>query len=67
MDMCRDNKLAVMGNSDVHGVISEDYMDTEYSHRPMTLVFAKERTMESLREACLPGVLPYGTVTPCWL
>ena len=51
MDMCRDNKLAVMGNSDVHGVISEEFSAPQYSHRPMTLVFARERTPESLREA----------------
>ena len=51
MDMCRDNKLAVMGNSDVHGVISEEFAAPEYSHRPMTLVFARERTHDSLKEA----------------
>ncbi|NLE34518.1 MAG: hypothetical protein GX622_05405 [Bacteroidales bacterium] len=55
MDMCRDNKLAVMGNSDIHGVISEQYAAPEYSHRPMTLVFARERTLESLREAMFAG------------
>ena len=51
MDMCRDNKLALMGNSDVHGVISEEFAAPAYSHRPMTLVFAKERTHDSLKEA----------------
>jgi hypothetical protein len=55
MEMCRDNKLAVMGNSDIHGVISETYMEPEHTHRPVTLVFAKERTMESLREAMFAG------------
>lgn len=55
MDMCRDNKLALMGNSDVHGVISEEFMAPEYTHRPMTLVFAKERTPESLKEAMFAG------------
>ncbi len=55
LDMCRDNKLAVMGNSDVHGSISEIYKLPEYPQRPMTLVFAKERTMESLREAMFAG------------
>jgi len=55
MDMCRDNKLAVMGNSDVHGVISEEFAAPDYSHRPMTLVFAKERTPESLKEAMFAG------------
>ena len=55
MDMCRDNKLAVMGNSDIHGNISEEFTAPEYSHRPMTLVFAKERTSESLKEAMFAG------------
>ncbi len=55
MEMCREHKLAVMGNSDVHGVISETYMEPEHTHRPVTLVFAKERTMESLREAMFAG------------
>jgi histidinol phosphatase-like PHP family hydrolase len=55
MEMCREHKLAVMGNSDIHGVISETYMEPEYTHRPVTLVFAKERTMESLREAMFAG------------
>ena len=55
MDMCRDNKLAVMGNSDIHGTISEEFTAAEYTHRPMTLVFAKERTPESLKEAMFAG------------
>ncbi len=55
MDMCRENKLALIGNSDTHGVISEEYTAPRYSHRPMTLVFAKERTAESLKEALFAG------------
>ena len=55
MDMCRENGLAVMGNSDIHEIISERYPAPEYTHRPMTLVFAKERTPESLREAMFAG------------
>jgi len=55
MDMCRENGLAVMGNSDVHGVISETYPAPAYTHRPMTLVFARERTPEALREAMFAG------------
>jgi len=55
LDMCRDNGLAVMGNSDVHGLISEIYKAPDHTHRPMTLVFAKERTLESLREAMFAG------------
>lgn len=55
LDMCHDNKLAVMGNSDVHDIISEIYKAPEHTHRPVTLVFAKERTSESLREALFAG------------
>jgi hypothetical protein len=49
--MCDENNLALMGNSDVHGTISEIYTPEEYIHRPMTLVFAKEKTHDSLKEA----------------
>ena len=44
-----------MGNSDVHGIISETYPEAENKTRPMTLVFAKERTSESLKEALFAG------------
>lgn len=54
-DMCRDNKLALMGNSDVHGAISESYTVPDYPQRPMTLVFAKARTEEAVKEALFAG------------
>jgi 3',5'-nucleoside bisphosphate phosphatase len=49
MTFCLENNLAVMCNSDIHGIISEEYASA--SHRPMTLVFAKERSHDSLKEA----------------
>ncbi len=55
MDMCRDNRLAITGNSDIHGVISEEFGTPQDVHRPMTLVFARERTPESLKEAMFAG------------
>lgn len=55
MTFCKKYNLAVMGNSDNHGVISEDYRPPEYTNRPMTLVFAKERTHDSLKEAMFAG------------
>jgi 3',5'-nucleoside bisphosphate phosphatase len=55
LTFCRENNLAVMGNSDVHGIISEIYTEPEASHRPMTLVFAKERSLNSLKEAIFAG------------
>ena len=44
-----------MCNSDVHGIISENYAETENTNRPMTLVFAKERSHDSLKEAMFAG------------
>jgi hypothetical protein len=55
LDWCREYNLAVMGNSDEHAIISESYSAPDYDRRPMTLVFAKERTLESLKEAMFAG------------
>jgi histidinol phosphatase-like PHP family hydrolase len=48
LSWCKEKDLAVTANSDIHGIISESYGHTT---RPMTLVYAKERTEESLKEA----------------
>ncbi len=53
MTFCKQHNLAVMANSDMHGVISEEYKGK--TNRPMTLVFAKTRTPESLKEAMFAG------------
>jgi 3',5'-nucleoside bisphosphate phosphatase len=42
--------LTMLANSDVHGPIYDSY-DPATSHRPVTLVFAAERTSESIRKA----------------
>jgi 3',5'-nucleoside bisphosphate phosphatase len=52
---CEKYNLALMGNSDVHATISEVYEGDENTNRPMTLVFAKERTHDSLKEAMFAG------------
>ena len=52
---CKQYNLALMANSDVHGIISERYQKPEDVNRPMTLVFAKERSHESLKEAMFAG------------
>lgn len=43
--------LHPFANSDIHGPIEERYKAT----RPITLVFAKERTLESVKEAMFAG------------
>ena len=53
--MCRKNNLALMGNSDMHGLIADKYAGPGYINRPMTLVFARERSPEALREAMFSG------------
>jgi 3',5'-nucleoside bisphosphate phosphatase len=50
LDWCLSRKLAVICNSDIHDVINNSY-DIANSHRPMTLVFSRERNAESIREA----------------
>lgn len=50
MDWCIEKDLAVTAASDIHGITSEMYNLNEF-HRPMTLVLAKERTEEALRDA----------------
>lgn len=48
---CIEKKLALVGNSDVHGPISFEYSGAPGDHRPMTLVFARGRTEQDIREA----------------
>ncbi|RIH67206.1 histidinol-phosphatase [Mariniphaga sediminis] len=55
LDWCIDNDLTVMGSSDIHNLVKHDYDLGDYIHRSMTLVFAKERTAESVREALAAG------------
>lgn len=50
LDWCLNRKLAVISNSDIHGIVLVSY-DLEKGHRPMTLVFAKDRSIIAIREA----------------
>ena len=48
---CLDKKLTIIGTSDIHQPIQTDIDFAKGAHRTMTLVFAKERTAEAIREA----------------
>lgn len=50
---CIDKKLAVLGNSDTHDPLYFEWAAEKVSHRPITLVFAKDNSPESVREALL--------------
>ncbi|MEI6138333.1 MAG: CehA/McbA family metallohydrolase [Mariniphaga sp.] len=54
IDFCLDNQLAPVGCSDVHPAIGYQY-DLNVVKRPMTLVFAKEATLDGIKEALLAG------------
>jgi len=46
-----DHNLTILGNSDIHDLIDWEINRTEGQHRPVTLVFAKEKTARALKEA----------------
>ncbi|RHJ86476.1 Sb-PDE family phosphodiesterase [Parabacteroides sp. AM08-6] len=48
---CLDKKMTMLGNSDVHQPIQVNVDFGKGEHRTMTLVFAKERSVEGIREA----------------
>jgi len=50
LDWCLNRNLVVISNSDIHDITAGFY-DLENGHRPMTLVFAKDRSIESIKEA----------------
>lgn len=50
---CIDKKLAVLGNSDVHGPLYFEWQAEKVAHRPITIVFANKFSSESIKEALL--------------
>lgn len=55
LQIALDRNLTIMGNSDIHGLIDWEYEVHEGGHRPVTLVFAKEKTEAALEEALRAG------------
>lgn len=49
---CLEKNLTLLGNTDIHQPITFEY-DLDNSHRTMTLVFAKERSVAGIKEALL--------------
>jgi 3',5'-nucleoside bisphosphate phosphatase len=48
---CIEKNLAMLSNSDIHNPLNLDYDVHQGDLRPMTLVFARERTAASIKEA----------------
>jgi predicted metal-dependent phosphoesterase TrpH len=50
VDRCVENGLYITANTDIHASTASEY--NTYGHdRPMTLIFAKDQSLESVREA----------------
>jgi len=49
-----EQNLTIMGTSDIHGLIDWDYTE-KGNDRPITLVFAKEKSLSSMQEALFEG------------
>ncbi len=50
LQIALDHDLAILGNSDMHGLIDWMY-DVPSGHRPVTMAFASEKSEEALKEA----------------
>lgn len=50
-----EHGLTMLGVSDIHDLIDWDYPPRFGAHRPVTLVFARERSAEGIREALFAG------------
>lgn len=46
-----ENNLTIIGTSDVHNLIEWDYQSHQNEHRPVTLIFAKQNSPGSIKEA----------------
>jgi hypothetical protein len=55
LPLCLEKRLAVMANSDIHGPFAGDYYPGATHRRPVTLVFARERSVNALKEALMAG------------
>ncbi|HFA49921.1 MAG TPA: PHP domain-containing protein [Bacteroidetes bacterium] len=50
LQIALDYNLTIMGTSDIHGLVDWQYGIPEGGHRPVTLVFAKEKTAAAIKE-----------------
>lgn len=51
LQLALDHKLTILGVSDVHNLIDWDYPPATGGHRPVTLVFTKERSAQAIKDA----------------
>lgn len=54
LQIALDHDLTILGTSDVHGLIDWMY-EVPHGHRPVTLVFARDRSADAVKEALMDG------------
>ena len=55
LQLALDYNLTILGTSDIHGIVDWQYRIPSGGHRPVTLVFAREKTKSSLKKALKAG------------
>ena len=50
LDWCKDKNLAFLANSDIH-IVNSHRFNLQHYLRPMSLVFAEDRTIDALKDA----------------
>ena len=51
LELAQKYNLTLLGNSDIHGLVDWSYGIPEGGHRPVTLVFAEEKSAEAMQKA----------------
>ena len=51
LQIALDHNLTILGNSDIHGLIDWSYDVPGGGHRPVTLIFAEEKSPDAIKEA----------------
>lgn len=60
LQIALDNNLTIMATSDIHGLVDWTFNLSQGGHRPVTLVFAEQKTAESMKAAL------FGRRTVAW-
>lgn len=55
LQIALDHDLTIMGTSDIHGLVDWQFGIPGGGHRPVTLVFAKDKSIEGIRAALFEG------------
>ena len=55
LQIALDHNLTILGTSDIHGLVDWTFNIHQGGHRPVTLVFATDRTPEAVKEALFAG------------